>query len=694
MTDYLQWQSDLSLEEVFAGSELFSYPTPLSAEQTSKSFIYLTQLKEENSRSVLMNCVLGNDGLYKRQCITPKPFNCRTNVNEYGGKPFWVFDKHIVFVNQADQCLYRQTIKSNEITQPECISCLAGDQQYMYTDIHQLDQDNYLAIVESGNLLENHIENQSFLGLINSQKNDVPPVALVSGADFYCNLVVSHQRNLVAWVEWQHPTMPWDDNQLMIAEIVGAASQPSIDKSQPIDLGAPASVCQLLFADNDSLYFSADFSASHASSLSVSGAKLSSSKVSNSANYWNIYCYEPSRKELQQVTQLQAEFGYPHWQYGDHRICQKDADSLLAVASYPEYDALYQIKLSNHSTTKLTELVGLQSLASNYSLTNGSLTNKAAKAYSVLAVQQYNNRHSSIVEHRDDTLESIEITSARSQQYTGQISDAQHITFSTRDQQLAHGFYYAPANEHYQNDTPPPLLVMVHGGPTARAYGHFDLQKQFWTSRGFAIFDVNHRGSSGYGRRFRDGLYGQWGIVDTNDIVDGVQALIDQGLAAPKQICIRGKSAGGYAVLRALTEYPKLFCAGACYYGIGNLITLADTTHKFEKYYTDRLIGESYNAASAQKKESAYYQRSPINKVDKIASAMIIFQGMQDNIVPPEVAKEMVAALKIANLEHVYIEYQDEGHGFRQVNNNVDAWSRELAFYQHVFAKVIKQKSD
>ena len=270
------------------------------------------------------------------------------------------------------------------------------------------------------------------------------------------------------------------------------------------------------------------------------------------------------------------------------------------------------------------------------------------------------------------------------------VSLAKPIEYPCKDGGSAHAFYYPPidhsANKSIQQNELPPLLVMVHGGPTARAYGHFDIQKQFWCSHGFAILDVNHRGSTGFGRQYRDALYGQWGLVDAQDIVDGIDWLIEQNLVDRDRVCIRGKSAGGYAVLRALTKHPSKFRAGACYYGIGNLATLAQITHKFEKYYTDRLIDEKYDKTTAHLHSSEYYQRSPINSVNQIRSAMIIFQGGLDKVVPPELAHEMVRSLTDNGVDHEYIEYSDEGHGFRVVSNNIDAWSRELSFYQSQLA--------
>jgi len=195
---------------------------------------------------------------------------------------------------------------------------------------------------------------------------------------------------------------------------------------------------------------------------------------------------------------------------------------------------------------------------------------------------------------------------------------------------------------------------------------------------------INHRGSSGYGRQFRDSLYGEWGEGDASDIVDGILYLIEQKKVDPSRVCIRGKSAGGYAVLRALTEYPEVFRVGACYYGIGNLLTLAESTHKFEKHYTDRLIDEVFDAIFATSLESKFYQRSPINKMSQLKSAMILFQGSLDRVVPPSVAQEVVEVLKSAGIDHDYVEYPNEAHGFKRLENNIDAWQKELQFYQRI----------
>lgn len=654
LTDYLNWQSTVSLEQVFAGSETFAYP-----QFFREGLIYLTQLKEDKGRSVLM---------FKRgeqsRCITPAPFNLITKINEYGGKPFWVYGDQLFFANQNDQCLYRQSLDgdgdllTNELARPQRITPKPNAQSsLMFADLVVLDETTLAAIVEQENPSDSSIENISYIASINLGDANALPIKLHSGADFYSNLVIDPERGRVAWVQWQHPSMPWDDTQLFTALVKHGVTGVTLDSVEQIDLGAPASFCQLLFANNGSLFFSADFSAA-------------SSRHDKGADHWNVFGYSPAQKTAQRVTSKAIEFGYPHWQYGDARIVQYREDQLLVIGSAPQGDHLFTIE---QESLRLVQ----------FNKTESTLQNLASDGQGRVTM----------IELGKAAPPSIISYGGTSDQYTIElqgkmecdaVSEVEHVEFVSSDGECAYGYYYPPTNSNYQSNTPPPMIVLVHGGPTARAYGHFDIQKQFWTSRGFALFDVNHRGSTGYGRAYRDALYGNWGELDISDVVAGIKSLVKLGKADADRICIRGKSAGGYAVLRVLTEYPNLFRAGACYYGIGNLATLAEVTHKFEKYYTDRLIDETYDANKALQHDSNFYQRSPIHAMSKLKSAMIIFQGLLDKVVPPDVAREVVDVLQEAGLEHVYVEYVDEGHGFRQVENNIDALRQELAFYQRV----------
>ena len=668
MSDYLQWQSDLSLETVFSSGNSVSYPMYFG-----QSTIYVTTLKEEKSRQALM--LKSESGI---DCITPQPFSLRTKVNEYGGKAFWLFSNQLFFVNQSDQCLYQQELVQKEgkviAKKPVRVTPKPKDDcVFMFTDVTLIAGNKVLAIVEQSNPLDKTAENKCFIALIDFSETSQKIRLIEQGASFYSNLVYSEHSKRLAWVQWDHPSMPWDSTHAYVATL--EVTNDTIGEKHQIPLQASASVCQLCFANNGNLFLSADFCSDYADE-----------RLGNNPNsdYWNVYCYQLETKEVIQVTNEKLEFGYPHWQYGDSRIVQLDASNLLTIGSSPEGDQLFLIDQESFHVTSVSN-------------TNSTIqTLSSDRQGRALMVELPVNQSSKVLAFEDkktvDVSDQLIACPLEGESNVGAFKDsvsiAEHIRFVCRDSQQAYGFYYPPSNVNYEasEESAPPLIVMVHGGPTARAYGHYDIQKQFWTSRGFALFDVNHRGSSGYGRRYRDALYGNWGELDCTDIIDGIQSLVDANKADAKRICIRGKSAGGYAVLRALTQYPDVFKAGACYYGIGNLSTLAQVTHKFEKHYTDRLIGETYSQDTAMQTTSRFYKRSPIHEIDQLKSAMIVFQGSLDNVVPPAVAHEVVSVLKRLELDHEYVEYSDEAHGFRQVVNNIDAWGRELAFYRRVLS--------
>ncbi|GHA08629.1 peptidase [Arenicella chitinivorans] len=654
MLDYLDWSSEITTEDVFASNDAYSYPTLLA--DGSGRLLYVAMLKEEQSRSALMLF----DG-ERHHCLTPAPFNLRTRVNEYGGKPYWIHGQEIIFSHSDDQCLYQIRLPKGDgwdtsvPSAPERISPQHTQHPYMYTDVHRIENGDLLAIVEQATS-DNGADNSMFIGLIHSPES--PVTVLVDGADFYSNLIVNPSQKQIAWVQWCHPAMPWDETELWIANL-DKGQDLAIAGCSRVPLEPSASVCQLMYASDGRLFFSADYALSEWPK-----------------NYWNVHVWDPRKKTVKSVTREAIEFGYPHWQYGDHRIVQADPHTLVTIGSTPESDLLFAIDLHD---LRVHALDG----------DKGTIQHLSADGDGVLAAMllKPDARPKLVRISLDRTHFEADVLLDDGAELPS-VSNATHVEYSTRDGGSAYAFYYDPSNEacekHTDRDALPPLIVMVHGGPTARAYGHFDIQKQFWTSRGFAILDVNHRGSSGYGRRYRDALYGEWGELDTSDIVDAIRWLIDQRLVDPQRVCIRGKSAGGYAVLRALTEYPEVFRAGACYYGIGNLATLAEVTHKFEKFYTDRLIGEAYAARSEDTSVSRYYRRSPVHKLHQLQSAMIVFQGALDKVVPPDVAKETVAELQRAGLWHEYVEYAEEGHGFRQLANCVDALDRELAFYRAV----------
>ena len=663
MSDYLQWQSDLSADVVFERSEEYRYP-----QFWQDGIIYLTCIKHENNRSVLNYLRKGIT-----QCLTPLSFDLKSKINEYGGKPFWLFGDSVYFVNAKDQCLYQQQLApelencSPAASAPQRISPAPVDtQMLMYTQVIPVGENRLLLIVEkkhtgAGEVRENHAS-IALLFMPNASAGSNAQIQILqNGADFYSNLVFDARQQKIAWVQWNHPNMPWDANELWVADLLESKQGLTINNARRVPLEESASVCQLLFTNRGELYFSADFVGYN---------------EADSKNYWNIYAADLSHEKVKvtQITFAQLEYGYPQWQYGDLRIAELDNNTVISFATSSSGDQLCKIDLTTQQVHMLPP--------SGQSYQHLSADNRGSACAVVLSADQAPNL--GVLSPSAQRFEIITDTCAPIS--SDDLSLAELISYPTRDAARAYGYHYAPRNSAYSEavdgDQPPPLIVMVHGGPTARAYGCFDIQKQFWTQRGFAVLDVNHRGSSGQGRAFRDSLYGQWGAMDTSDIIDAIDYLVVKGKAEVTQVCIRGKSAGGYAVLTALTQYPKVFKAGACYYGIGNLATLAATTHKFEKYYTDRLIGETFSATSADQMHSQYWQRSPINHIDRLQSAMIVFQGALDNVVPPQVAHELIRALKDLGLAHSYVEYEDEGHGFRQSLNCIDALTQELDFYR------------
>jgi len=674
MSDYLEWKSSLSLESVFAGSDSCAYP-----QYWRNGILYLSSLQEQQGRTVVMYWD-SSDSFESAKILIPAPFSCRTKFSEYGGKPYWQYADALYFANHLDQCIYKVDLSNIGCAEPQRITPLPSSERIlMFADLVQLDSRYLFATVEEELIndgTDSDRENRSYLGLIDLTSPDAEILILNEGADFYSNLCVDRLNQRVAWVQWNHPNMPWDETQLWIADLQRIDNRVGLVAAKKVNFESSASICQLFFANNGTLFFSAD---------------QCGYSDQDWQNFWNIYAltFQPRgidssqicEHSIHEVTREKAEFGYPHWQYGDARIAQLNDNQLISFATRADGDVLIKID----QDTLAYEIISDEKLDKQVNYQNLYADGKGRAAAMLLA----SNTSPAIAEFdgAGNCFNYIETPSA--QLSASDISLARHIKYPTRDGGHAYAYFYPPSNSNYSpaSQSTPPLIVMVHGGPTAKAYGFFDLQKQFWTQRGFAILDINHRGSSGYGRAFRDALYAGWGRIDTSDIADGVGYLVAQSMVDPKRVCIRGKSAGGYAVLCALTQYPEVFTAGACYYGIGNLVTLAETTHKFEKHYADRMIGETYHSNTSKLPDSAFQKRSPINAISQLQCAMIIFQGLEDKVVPPVVAHEIVDVLTELGLEHSYVEYADEGHGFKQATNNIDAWSKELSFYRNILKK-------
>lgn len=637
-TPFTEWKPAISVEDVF--SDVIG----LSEIQTEGKKTYWLEMRPtEEGRYVIVQ----RDETGKLRDITQSGFNVRTRVHEYGGGAYIAFNNIIYFVNFKDQRIYRQledSSKAHPITPLKNEDGSLG--KYASLTVSP-DGKKLLFVYEKE---YDNKENETFLAVLDPNSEDIlEPSIIAKGYDFYADPIFSPTGEKVAWLQWNHPYMPWDSTELMIGKI----EKNALHDVKRVAGGRDTSICFPRFDRENKLYFVMDKAVGDTSS---------------SENWWNLYSYTD---KIERITSEQAEFGEPHWVFGqsnydflsDNRIIAKmakdGADYLVVVDPKKKSLSLVENDLSNYSNIRTDDEDRVFFIGAN---------NKKAAAIYSLDIDSKNldvlKRSSSIEMKRGD------------------ISLPEFITYPTMDEKQSHGFLYMPKNSRYvaPEDDKPPLLVLAHGGPTASTHGSFSFIIQFWTSAGFAVIDVDYRGSTGYGREYRDALLSLWGMIDAEDVADAVKYLIKGGKVDRSKVAVRGGSAGGYMVQRVMTQYPDLFKVGASYFGIGNLITLVEHTHKFESHYIDNLIGTKLPEG-----EKEYKDRSPMNHLDRLKAPMIIFQGSDDKIVTPDCSREVAQALKERGIEYEYDEYEGESHGFRTKNNNVDSLNREFTFYRKIF---------
>ena len=577
--------------------------------------------------------------------ITPPGFNVRTRVHEYGGGAYTVFKDAIYFVNFGDQRIYYQSKDSSDAVPLTPLTNEDGSLGKYAALTVSPDGTKLLFVYEKE---YKDKENENFLAVFDlDAKGMSEPQIIAKGCDFYADPVFSPTGKKVAWLQWDHPDMPWDSTELMMGTFEGNTLH---DVKKVADGG---SICFPRFDSEGKLYYVMD---------KVVGDK------SSSDNWWNLYCYTDT---VEQITTEHAEFGEPHWVFGqssydflpDNRIIAKmvkaGADYLVVIDPGKKSLSVVETGLSCYSNLRTDEQGRVYFIGAS-----------DEKTFAIYCLD--------ITSKRLEILKKSSSMEMRSED----ISLPEFFAYPTKDGNQAYGYLYMPKNSRYTapKDDKPPLLVIAHGGPTGSAKRGFFAIIQFWTSAGFAVIDVDYRGSTGYGRRYRDELLSRWGVTDAEDVADAVRYLITEAKVDGARVAVRGGSAGGYMVQRVMTQYPDLFSVGASYYGIGNLITLAEQTHKFESRYIGNLVGSDAD-------EEEYKERSPINHLDRLKAPMIIFQGTEDKIVTPDCSREMARNLKERGIRYEYVEYEGETHGFRIKKNNVDSLEREFAFYRSVFSK-------
>ncbi|MFA9461089.1 S9 family peptidase [Thiohalorhabdus sp. Cl-TMA] len=617
---YGTWTSPVTPDRVAASSR-----TLLEVFRDRGSIYWLERRPEEGGRNALVR--LGEDGTPRD--VLPEPFEARSRVHEYGGAAALVHDRYIYFVNGTDQRIYRKAPEGA----PEPLTP-AGSHRFA---------DGVLDPVRERSIwvLEDHApEGEPRNALAAVPLSGGHPEVLVSGRDFFAFPRISPDGRRLAWVTWDHPRMPWNGSELWVADLLpgGSAGAPT-----RVAGGPDESVFQPEWSPEGNLYF-----------------------VSDRSGWWNLY--RLGREGPEPLTDMRAEIGKPLIQLGTRTYAIDSAERI--VFTYVE-EGRWHLATLEPGSRALHELD--TGYAAYTALTAGDgealvIAASTAAPPELARVDLETGGRETLARSLSEPLD------------PAYLSEPIHVAFPTRDGQTAYGFFYAPGNADYEAPSGdlPPLLVKCHGGPTNAATPAFDWDTQFWTSRGFAVLDVNYRGSSGYGRAYREQLLESWGVLDVDDCVDGARWLADKGLANGERRAIRGRSAGGYTVLSALT-FREAFRAGASYYGISDLERLAAETHKFESHYLEQLIG-SYPDARHR-----YRERSPINAPERLDCPVIFFQGLKDKVVPPNQAETMVRALRDKGITAEYHTFEDEGHGFHKAGNMKACLLAELAFYARVF---------
>jgi dipeptidyl aminopeptidase/acylaminoacyl peptidase len=618
-----------------------SWTSPIKAESIAAGCVRLGQIEIDGDRVYWLenrpseegrNVIVTRNSKGKTLDVIPFSYNARTRVHEYGGGSFAVKDKVLCFSNFKDQNVYIKIPGEN-------IKPLTRNDNSRYADFCiDLERKRVLCVREKSSYYnkepDNSIISVSFESLNDEKK-------LISGNDFYSSPRLSPDGRKIAYLIWDHPRMPWDGTELWVADL---NPDGSVSRKEKIAGSIKESIFQPEWSPDNILYF-----------------------ISDRNNWWNIYRF--NKNKIESLIKMEADFGLPQWVFGlstyDFYSCDK------IVCSYIEKGKWY-LGLLDLETKDLESIKTKYDNLSYIKVMGKNLFMKAASPIESPSIVKLNinTGESQILRHSTDNSISHEY-----------ISVPEPVSFPSEKGEKVYGFYYYPKNKKFRakKGEKPPLIVMVHGGPTSSTSTSLDLKKQFWTSRGFAVFDVNYGGSSGYGRSYRERLKGTWGVKDVDDCINGANFLIKKGKADKERLIIRGGSAGGYTVLCALT-FRDFFKAGASYYGVSDLIKLTEETHKFESHYLDSLIGKY------PEEIRLYEERSPIHFAEKLNVPVIFFQGAEDKVVLPEQSESFVSVLKEKDIPVSYILFDKEQHGFRRAKNIKRSLEAELYFYSRVFA--------
>jgi dipeptidyl aminopeptidase/acylaminoacyl peptidase len=590
--------------------------------------LYWSELRPDEAGRIVV-CRRSADGEVRD--VTPQGFNARSLVHEYGGGHFAVAGGTVWFINFADQRLYRQDGDGS----PRPIT-VAADVRHadMAFDagrgrLYAVREDHTTGASEPVN---------SIVSLDAQDGSDAFTVA--AGNDFYSSPKLSADGTRIAWTTWNHPNMPWDGSELWVGELDRSGH---VISSRKIAGGINESILQPEWSPDGELYF-----------------------ISDRSDWWNLYRARGEGDEP--VCPRSAEFGAPQWVFGMRFYAFSGPDEIMCLYSEPVGTRLGRIDL-NAGAMRQVELI--------YSSLSGVQTN--GRKLALFAGSSTLAERVLTLDLESGAQEVVKVANPAHLD-PANMGIPKPIEFPTEGGLTAHAIHYPPRNRDFEGpqDEKPPLMVRCHGGPTGSAGPTYPFEYHYWTSRGFAVVDVNYGGSSGYGRAYRLRLNGEWGVVDVDDCINAARYLVEHGEADENRVWITGGSAGGYTVLLSLTQ-RNFYSTGASHYGIGDLELFIKETHKFEAHYCDTLIGPYPERADL------YRDRSAVHFADNLKRPVILFQGLEDKIVPPSQAEEFVAVCKKKKLPYAYVAFEGEQHGFRKRENIRRSIEGELFFLSRMF---------
>ncbi len=653
---YGSWPSAISAELIVSDSINIDEPIPCE-----NSIYYIERRPQENGRCVIVKVTNGgtdNDTDENSDDLLPQPYSARSRVHEYGGGCYCINDTEknssiIYFINDSDQDIY--SIANNKHSNNKCTRITQSPDQRFADFSYDKKFHRLIAIAET-HTTDSESKHTTVINSIVSIDIDSGKITtMVTGNDFYASPKINNTSTQLCWQTWNHPNMPWDGNQLYLASINNATE---LTNTKIIAGSDDISTFQPQWSADNILYF-----------------------ISDESDWWHLYRYQKNQNEkpIQQLTFGEKEFGLPQWVFAQSTYAFIDEQTIICSFQENGVTHLATLSLNTISPANAPTLSILKNHWMEFSNIRCRDSNICFIAASITLFPQLVTAKLIIDDNSEGLNSKVIKTAAHLPVAENYYSIAHTIQFNNRRNQTVFANYYPPTNPDYATDTEqPPLIVICHGGPTGQSSLALDPKKQFWTSRGFALLDVNYSGSTGYGKQYRLRLNKNWGKRDVEDCCDAALHAVAQNLAHKDHLIIRGSSAGGYTVLAALT-FENVFSAGASYYGISELTSLASDTHKFESRYLDRLIG------SYPKDKNTYQQRSPINFTEQLNCPVIFFQGVEDRVVPKEQAETMVAALKKKGLPVAVQYFEGEQHGFRKAETIVQSLENELLFYRKIF---------